>query len=318
MYAREHGMGESEEDSAVDKTETKAAANLKGKRGRPTNAERTARVGNVTKIDGFLVKEVPDLANKTLNDIIEAFTGLTIEIRELKDQMQNNNNNYLKEVVDMKKEMNAFIDVIKEMRRERDEKENKWAKEKLEMRNKIGELENKVGQLENKVGQLGDSASNLPDATIKYQLKRVDRMLESQEKKDKINNIVIKGAQIGTENVKEQIERFLDAKLGVKRKVLWAAHRGSSNYQIIVARLENLEAKKEVFENKHKLRGSDIFIEQDQTRAEREIQRKVIIAAKEERKKGKEVKIGYHKLRVDGNWLRWPQETHNNHNAQDF
>lgn len=288
----------SEEEECTDagKVDSQKATG-KNKRGRPRkNAEKTEKASRENKIDSFLVRTSVETGDKTNADIYLVLKGLVEEIKDMKEQMKNNDKNFMAETREIKREMK--------------EKENIWANEKIELVKKIGDLENRVGRIECK-------ANDRPNADVEIKLQKVERIIEMQEKRDKINNIIIKGAKINNENVKEQVEQLLDSKLGVKSKIVWAAHRGY-NENIIVARLENLEMKKEIFTNKAKLRGSDIFIEEDMTRTEREIQRRVVAAAREERKKGKVVKIGFHKISVDGKWYNWHQDRQTDNSRPDF
>lgn len=276
----------SEEEGAVGNADGKLAG-IPKRRGRPTNAERAIKAGNDNRIESFLVRDAPTGTSKSNADICAMLAGLVEEIKDLKSQIRSNNDNFLEEIRDLKKDLK--------------EKEVKWANEKAELVKKIGDLENKVGQLEIK-------ADNTDSAQIEAKLRRVERVLEMQERKEKMNNIVIKGAKIGNENIKLQVEQLLESKLGVGNCVTWAATRGNNENKIIVAGIENFERKKEILKNKHKLRGSNIFIDWDLTRAEREVQNKIVSMAREERSKGKEVKIGFQKIRVNGIWKGWEQE----------
>jgi len=56
--------------------------------------------------------------------------------------------------------------------------------------------------------------------------------------------------------------------------------------------------------NKKLLGKEEIYKDHDRTMLEREIQRKVIDKAKEEKAKNKEVIIKYWKLRIDGIWYK--------------
>ena len=75
-----------------------------------------------------------------------------------------------------------------------------------------------------------------------------------------------------------------------------------------------------ILQNKNKLKGKEIYIENDLTKQEREIQAAIRQKAKEERNKGNEVKIGYLKLRINGKWEHWNDflipETREENNAQ--
>lgn len=53
--------------------------------------------------------------------------------------------------------------------------------------------------------------------------------------------------------------------------------------------------------------GKGIHIDDDLTRAEREVQEKVRRMLKEEREKGNNTKIGYMKLQVNDRWIKWDE-----------
>lgn len=83
--------------------------------------------------------------------------------------------------------------------------------------------------------------------------------------------------------------------MGVECKVEHSRLSG----KVIIARLGKEEEKKEVMKNKNKLKGGNIFIENDLTWEERKLQEKISKWAKKERNKGGEVKIGLGKIRIN-------------------
>ncbi|KYN07152.1 hypothetical protein ALC62_01884 [Cyphomyrmex costatus] len=68
--------------------------------------------------------------------------------------------------------------------------------------------------------------------------------------------------------------------------------------QFILEKLENFEEKIKIMKNKYKLRGRKIYVDDDMTRKEREIQKKVREWAYQEKKKGRMVKVGYGKAEI--------------------
>jgi hypothetical protein len=52
-----------------------------------------------------------------------------------------------------------------------------------------------------------------------------------------------------------------------------------------------------------------MYIDDDLTKEERETQKKLRELAREERDRGKRVKIGYRKIQINGDWFRWDKET---------
>jgi len=61
---------------------------------------------------------------------------------------------------------------------------------------------------------------------------------------------------------------------------------------VIVIRLKNEEEKKEVMKNKYKLKEESIYIENDLSWEERNIQVRIYKWVREQKEKGLEVKVG--------------------------
>ncbi|KMQ89610.1 golgin subfamily a member 6-like protein 2 protein [Lasius niger] len=80
--------------------------------------------------------------------------------------------------------------------------------------------------------------------------------------------------------------------------------RDGNRSKIVLVKLEEWEDKRKIMEKKKELyRG--IYIEDDLTWKEREVQKNLRDLASEHKKSGKSAKVGYFKLCVDGKWLRW-------------
>lgn len=108
---------------------------------------------------------------------------------------------------------------------------------------------------------------------------------------------------MGVDNLKEWVEKFLKGKVGVECKVKHSRLSG----KVIILRLGKEEEKKEVMKNKNKLKGGNIFIENDLTWEERKLQEKIGKWAKEERNKGREIKMGLGKIRINRIWKFWTE-----------
>lgn len=76
---------------------------------------------------------------------------------------------------------------------------------------------------------------------------------------------------------------------------------------MVRAEIERWEMKRQIMMKKRGLER-EIYIEDDLTKKERVIQGMIRKVAKEEREKGREVKIGYMKTRIDGRWLKWNEK----------
>jgi hypothetical protein len=78
-----------------------------------------------------------------------------------------------------------------------------------------------------------------------------------------------------------------------------------NNRDIVRVELNTFEEKINVMKNKSKLQGQECFIDDDMTLNEREIQAELRKLAREEKEKGNSVKVGYQKLQINGNWVKW-------------
>ena len=197
--------------------------------------------------------------------------SITNALRELNAEMKrgferSNQNNG--EII---KELDAARKAIQSLQDEMKLKEQKWEKEKKNLTEKIEKLEN---------------------------------IMEKKEKRERENNIVIKNAKLtetGNELVTE-VANFIKCKLNKKAEIKQAI---KVNENCVIATLRDREQKTEVMKERNKLIGTNIFIDNDMTRTEREIQWELRQIAKEEREKGKTVKVGYQKLIVNNKEWKW-------------
>lgn len=170
----------------------------------------------------------------------------------------------------------------REMQEERKKREEEWREEKKKWEEEKEELQRRIARLE------------------------MDQERRERERRKK--NVVIKGISCEKTKIEEGVESFIQEKLGVEVRIERAhAIRVDEGKQIIVATVEKWEMKRQIMMKKRDLEKG-IYIDDDLTKREREIQGKIRRITKEEREKGKEVKIGYMKASIEGKWLRWNEK----------
>lgn len=76
---------------------------------------------------------------------------------------------------------------------------------------------------------------------------------------------------------------------------------------MVVAELENWEMKREAMTRKNQLKNRKLYINNNMTYKERQIQNAIRMIANEERQSGKTVKIGYRKLIINEQEFRWKE-----------
>lgn len=128
---------------------------------------------------------------------------------------------------------------------------------------------------------------------------REARKWEEWEREKLRRNIVISGVNTEARIGKEDVEDWLEEKVGAKVKVvkIWFT-RGE--FKKIGVELSSIEEKQEIMENKSRLKGTTYYINNDTTYKERRNRQELVKKAIELRKEGKEVKVGYGKLTIDG------------------
>lgn len=136
--------------------------------------------------------------------------------------------------------------------------------------------------------------------------------MQRMEKEEKKNNIVMSGVDISTSDPKQlsqTMKNFIKAHLQIEVEVKSAVKLGQKTCLI---KLGNAMEKTIVMQNKAKLRNlvpERVFINDDLTIKDRDKQKQIRLRAEEEKKIGKDVKIGYNKLTIDGIIWRWNNTT---------
>lgn len=192
------------------------------------------------------------------------------EIAEIREIMKD----MIKEFREMKK---SLTEEMVELRKDFQRKKEEWVEEKKEMRDKIDSLE-------------------------KY--------VERSEREKRRNNITIKGLEIKYEGeTRTAVNQFLRTELKVEAKVggVRTLNKGTQA-ELVVVEMESWDKKREIMQVKNRLKGKRIYIDDDLTRNEREIQKQIRSIAKEEILKGKKVKVGYRKITIEGECFIWDEK----------
>lgn len=197
----------------------------------------------------------------------------------------------------------------KEEERRKEVREDRWSEregsvEDSESRSNVSEDKSyrsyrSYRSLGNRSGKSGNTIDSV--GLSDRELDKVRRMVLDKEKEERRDNIVIKGADTEVKDWKKWVSDFIKEKMEIDVEIISCRRSG----KVLVAKLKDGQMKRKVMENKSKLKGGRIFIENDLTWQERKIQEKINIWAKEEREKGKEVKIGYARVRIGGVWRKW-------------
>ncbi|CAD6234226.1 GSCOCG00012371001-RA-CDS [Cotesia congregata] len=121
--------------------------------------------------------------------------------------------------------------------------------------------------------------------------KELEEKVENIERQERKNNLVIFGWDPRVKIEKKEVVEFFQTELevGKDEEDIDEVRELGSEKKIVWVRMKNWEKKKEVMVNKAKLKGKNIFIEDDRTKTEREEQKKLQRCAWAAKKKEKRI-----------------------------
>lgn len=314
-------------------------------RGRPTNAERMIKLmeseRNIKKIQiekkderglrkrnemkgveedtkGMEKGTMQEMTEDIITSVKGQVKGLSEKIEEhIKGIQTEIKGTVEKEAKGLKTEIKTEIEGLKEEMRRMEEE---WAKEWEKVEKRIEEMEEKEVERDRRLDAMEAEERRNGNGGENEETRKIWRVLEMKERRERRKNIIIRGVELEEKNIKENIEEWMREKLGVKQKVEAAEKRRmgtnkeGKKIEGVLVKLQDVEKKREVMVNRKNLKGTNIFIDDDLTKKEREIQKKIRERAEEERKKGNKVKIGYQKLEVNGAWLKWQEDQEDSRN----
>lgn len=223
------------------------------------------------------------------------------EIRGMREVMERNRKEVREDIRKLEEKINNVEKAWRNREEDTCDKVEKLEKMIKEMECKVEVIEkekeeSRKNKMERK-GKIGDSNTtreaedNRERMEIKKELMEIKRRLQEKEKRDRRNNIVIKGLENKEKSIEKMAREFLEKEFGIKKGVGKIDTVGKGKRELAVMELKDWETKQKIMREKGKLGERKIYIDHDLTKEEREVQR--IERAREERIKGKKVKIGY-------------------------
>lgn len=202
------------------------------------------------------------------------------------------------------------IDRLLKMMENLTEETRRLTTEVQEIKEEQGRYRREMKDLRHEIEKVKNDNKNIQQEKeeIKKELKETKTRLQKLEKMNKANNIIMQGIPIDTEDakiLKQAIEDFMRKEMNIQVNIEEAVKIGRETCLI---RMKNAQEKETVMQNKSKLRSLKehrVFINSDLTKEELKIQKDIRERAKVERLKGKDVKVQYNKLIIDGKLWKW-------------
>ncbi|XP_067208444.1 golgin subfamily A member 6-like protein 25 [Linepithema humile] len=194
------------------------------------------------------------------------------------------------------------------------EREEGWKEEREEMKKQIKGLERRIEEMEREGEKKREGKRKEGKGEgekIKLRLKEIEKKIERKKREERRKNLVIKGIEVKEGKRKEAIEGLMkDIGAEVKIEETWKiAENRDKGREIVGIRIENEEKRREIWEKKKTLKGRKERIVEDWTWKERRMRWKLEErGVREEERKGKNVWVGYGRIRIDGQWWKWDEE----------
>lgn len=143
---------------------------------------------------------------------------------------------------------------------------------------------------------------------IENRLVKVEKKCEEMAKREKRNNIVIRGAEFEEEVGCGEVKKFFKEKLMTEVDLESVYSIKKNNKITTFVKVKSWKEKQRIMENKNKLRGTKIVVEHEMTERELEVQNLIWKKSIEERDKGYKTRMGYRKLWVGEKLFVWDEE----------
>lgn len=191
---------------------------------------------------------------------------------------------------EMKDEMRSFTEAIRD---EIAKKSEEWKTEREALKTEINSLNEKMHELEVKL----------------------ERKMEEDGREKRRQNIVIKGdTKVLTDgisiqkNVEELCQKTLGITIQTESAYVRTIRKGNDG-KVVIVKMKSMTDKMLVMKSKSKLKNfpNKLFIDDDLAPEERIRRKEMKEWQKEKRAKGEEVKVGFDKVQIKGNWYKWKE-----------
>ncbi|XP_011314663.1 golgin subfamily A member 6-like protein 2 [Fopius arisanus] len=137
-------------------------------------------------------------------------------------------------------------------------------------------------------------------------LEEEEWIAEKIKRRERKKGIIIKGLTLIEKRKKEELDRWMEETMGVKARVSKLDRVGNGTWR---AELEEWETKAEIMARKQELKKLrwGVWITDDLTDRQKEVQTWIEREGENWRRLGHEVSTKYQKICVDGTWLCWDE-----------
>lgn len=274
---------------------------------------------NVTDRSPVKKKEESNGEPSDMDKISQMLKQMMTKMDEEKEMATRQREGIKKEIIEMREEQVAVREMMKrELRQVREEMERK----EVSLKKELQETKEKLKSLEEKWNEREEERRNekSDNEEMKRRIRENEKTIEDKIRLDRKKNIIVKGLTADREQaeLEGEVKRVLEGLAGKEVEVEEICNLGSENSKIQLVKMKSWNDKKLVMKNKSKLGNSKIYIEDDLTIKERNIQAEIYKVMKRERENNKRANAGYKRLWIEGKEFRWSEEKNELEEKQIF
>ncbi|XP_036146499.1 trichohyalin-like [Monomorium pharaonis] len=230
-------------------------------------------------------REVEDTNAEKMGEQWESKSEKEIMLELLK-RFNEEKDNTKREMEKMKEELLKEINYMrKEDRRYREETKRRL--DKLEERIENSERATNKEEVKNRLEILearsrgGISKARTDQSEAEKEIQEIRKIMERKEREERKLNVIIKGLETSSQgkNLESEIEKFLRDNIETNVEVETA--RAINGGRMIQVKFRKWEDRNKIMHNKKKLGDKKIYIDNDRTKKEREVQKNIVAHAKE-------------------------------------
>lgn len=128
---------------------------------------------------------------------------------------------------------------------------------------------------------------------------------EMEERKKRKKSLMIRGIRTTEKGLKEEVKGVIKRYMNIEVYIARINAVGGG----LVVELDSLENKIDILKRRGMLKGIKLWIDDDFTMREIEVQNWLELVAEEEKGNGFETKVGYAKIKVNENWYGWKERS---------
>ncbi|CAG5082984.1 Similar to X-element\ORF2: Probable RNA-directed DNA polymerase from transposon X-element (Drosophila melanogaster), partial [Cotesia congregata] len=262
--------------------------------------------------DSFFADNQDDLVDSNVN-VKSILLTLTKEIKLLRTEAANNTVK-LEKRIETAQESNSSA--ITGLKKELKNFETTWDSKWQELQSKQLVLETEIATIKEdlKSHRAGDSVNLAQDVNpnitlLETKMKRLDQLIDTQEKEAKRMNIIIKNHTWSLANLKKDAQSFLQDKFNATAELM-DINPVDKLGKVIQVKLGSLEAKERIMSTKASaLKTSKLSITHDLTNRELFQRSNLIKFAEEKNKLGMKTILKGNKLKVNDDWYLWDTQS---------